>query len=61
MIANYKDKRISTIIKLEIEITNALINGHKAADNDKFAKTRIKLKKLREELGIKENRQIRYE
>jgi hypothetical protein len=61
MIANYKDKRISTIIKLEIELTEALFNSHKAADNDKFAKTRIKLKKLREELGIKENRQIRYE
>jgi hypothetical protein len=58
MIINYKDKRISTIIKLEIEMTNALINGHKAADDDRFAKTRIKLKKLREELGIKENRQI---
>ena len=58
MIKNFKDKRISTIIKLEIEMTNALINGHKAADDDRFAKTRIKLKKLREELGIKENRQI---
>ena len=58
MIINYKDKRISIIIKLEIEMTNALINGHKAADDDRFAKTRIKLKKLREELGIKENRQI---
>ena len=58
MIVNYKDKRISTIIKLEIEMTEALINGHKAADNDRFAKARIKLKKLREELGIKENRQI---
>ena len=58
MIKNLKDKRISTIIKLEIEMTNALINGHKAADDDRFAKTRIKLKKLREELGIKENRQI---
>ena len=58
MIKSFKDKRISTIIKLEIEMTNALINGHKAADDDRFAKTRIKLKKLREELGIKENRQI---
>jgi hypothetical protein len=58
MIKNFKDKRISTIIKLELELTEALINGHKATDNDKFAKTRIKLKKLREELGIKENRQI---
>jgi hypothetical protein len=52
MIVNYKDKRLSTIIKLEIELTEALINGHKAADNDKFAKTRAKLKKLREELNI---------
>lgn len=52
------EKRISIIIKLEIEMTEALFIGHKAAENDKFAKTRIKLKKLREELGIKENRQI---
>ncbi len=58
MITNYKDKRISTIIKLEIELTEALFNSHKAADNDRFAKTRIKLKKLRDELGIKEYRQL---
>jgi len=58
MVTKYKDKRISTIIKLEIELTEALFNSHKAADNDKFAKTRIKLKKLRDELGIKEYRQL---
>lgn len=57
MIKNFKDKITSTIIKLEIEMTEALINGHKAADNDKFAESRLELKKLREELGIKENRQ----
>lgn len=58
MVTKYKDKKISTIIKLEIELTEALINNHKAADNDRFAKTRIKLKKLRDELGIKEYRQL---
>lgn len=52
MITKYKDKRISTIIRLEVELTEALINGHKAADNDRFAKTRAKLRKLREQLNI---------
>jgi hypothetical protein len=57
MIENFKDKRISIILKLELELTEAILNGHKAKDNDKFAKTRSKLKKLRDELGIKEYRQ----
>ena len=38
-------------INQELELTEAILNGHKAKDNDKFAKTRAKLKKLRDELS----------
>lgn len=51
------DEKISRIIKLEIELTSALIGGHKAKENDRFEESRKEMKKLREELDIKEYRQ----
>lgn len=49
---NWDDPRISRVIKLELKITEALIKGHKAAENDEFQSDRIELKRLREELGL---------
>jgi hypothetical protein len=50
---NYSDPRMTRIIKLELEITEAIINGHKSDGNDKFKAHREELKRLRKELDIK--------
>jgi hypothetical protein len=51
------EKKLGKIIKLELDITEALSKGHKASDNDKFKKHREQLKKLRDELGLKRRAQ----
>jgi|APGre2960657373_1045057.scaffolds.fasta_scaffold690086_1 hypothetical protein len=38
---------VTNIIKLELEITTAVLTGHKASDDDKFAEHRKRLKELR--------------
>jgi hypothetical protein len=53
------DPRINRIIELELEITDAVSKGHKAADNDKFKEHREELKRLREELKIERRAQGR--
>jgi hypothetical protein len=53
------DPRITRIIELELEITDALSKGHKAADDDKFKEYREELKRLREELKIERRAQGR--
>lgn len=50
---NWKDPRISAIIKMELELTQAIYHGHRPKENDRFQGIRNELKKLREELGIK--------
>jgi hypothetical protein len=50
---NWKDPRISAIIKMELELTQAIYQGHRPKENDRFQDIRNKLKRLREELGIK--------
>jgi len=47
---SWVDPRISRIIELELEITDAVSKGHKAADSDNFKEHREELKRLREEL-----------
>jgi hypothetical protein len=42
-----KDELISEIIRLESEVTTAIINGHKAEENDEFKPHRELLKKYR--------------
>ena len=54
---NYSDPRISYIIKLEVKITDALLKGHKASDDDEFQSDRLELKQLREELQLKRRAQ----
>lgn len=49
--------KLSRIIKLELEITEALSKGHKASENDQFKEHREELKKLREELDLKRKAQ----
>lgn len=46
------DSRVSRIIELELEITEALIAGHKAHEEDRFKSHREELKKLREEIKL---------
>jgi hypothetical protein len=53
------DPRIGRIIQLELEITDALSKGHKAAENDKFKEHREELKRLREELKLERRAQGR--
>jgi hypothetical protein len=48
----YFDPRLRRITQLELEITQALIRGHKATMDDKFMHHRDELKKLRKELYI---------
>ncbi len=50
---NWKDPRISAIIKMELELTQAIYHGHRPKEHDKFQAIRNELKKLREEVGIK--------
>jgi hypothetical protein len=50
---NYSDPRITRIIKLELKITEAVINGHKSGVEDKFKTYREELERLRKELDIK--------
>jgi hypothetical protein len=42
------DEIISDIIRLEIEVTNAIFKGHKSSDNDEFAQDRKRLVVLRQ-------------
>jgi hypothetical protein len=50
---NWKDPRISAIIKMESELTQAIYHGHRPKEDDRFQDIRNELKRLREELGIK--------
>lgn len=50
---NWQDPRISKIIELELKITEAIIHGHKPRRDDEYEKDREELKRLREELKIK--------
>ena len=43
---------ITEVIQLELEVTLAVLNGHKPNDGDKFAKHRKRLKKLRNILKL---------
>jgi ribosome assembly protein YihI (activator of Der GTPase) len=54
---NYFDPRIGEVIKMELEITEAISKGHKAQEDDQFQQYRIELKKLREELELKRRAQ----
>lgn len=51
------EKKISRIIKMELEITEALSKGHKAKEDDQFKEYRSELKALREELNLKRRAQ----
>ena len=51
------EQDMTTIVKLELEITMALSGGHKAADNDKFEQYRVILKQLREKYNLKRRAQ----
>ena len=45
-------EKLSFILKNELIITRAVLNGHKATDQDEYQKTREKSKKYRIELEI---------
>lgn len=50
---NWQDERISRILKLELEITEAIYHGHKPNAEDIYKEKREELKRLREELKLK--------
>jgi len=43
---------VTEVIKLELEITTAVLTGHKPSDDDKFAEHRKRLNKLRKILKL---------
>ena len=43
---------VTEVIKLELEITTAILTGHKASGDDKFAEHRKRLKELRSILKL---------
>lgn len=45
-------EKLSFILKNELIITRAIINGHKSIDQDEYQKTRDKIKKYRVELNL---------
>jgi hypothetical protein len=45
-------EKMSFILKNELIITRAIINGHKSIDQDEYQKTRDKIKKYRIELNL---------
>ena len=45
-------EKMSFILKNELIITRAIINGHKSIDQDEYQKTRDKIKKYRIELKL---------
>ena len=45
-------EKLSFILKNELIITRAIINGHKSIDQDEYQKTREKIKKYRIELKL---------
>lgn len=47
---NWEDDRISRILKLELEITRAVINGHMSSEDDEYQEKRKELERLREEV-----------
>lgn len=47
---NWEDDKISRILKLELEITRAVINGHIASEDDQYKEKREELERLREEV-----------
>ena len=47
---NWEDDKISRILKLELEITRAVINGHMASEDDQYQEMRKELERLREEV-----------
>lgn len=49
---NWNDERLSTILKLEYEITRAVIAGHRSGEGDKYQEHRDLLKKLRLEAKV---------
>lgn len=51
------EKDIATIVKYELEMTEAISKGHKAADNDKFKEYRETLKQLRAKHNLKRKAQ----
>lgn len=47
---NWEDDRISRILKLELEITEAIFHGHNPTEDDIYKEKRKELERLREEV-----------
>ena len=47
---NWQDDKISRILKLELEITEAIFHGHNPRQDDQYQEKREELERLREEV-----------
>jgi hypothetical protein len=45
-------EKMSYIVKTDLKITVAVLDGHKAADNDEFSKERKIIEKYRKDLKL---------
>lgn len=48
----WNDPRSSRILELELELTRAVINGHRPEEDDKYKEKREELERLRRELDL---------
>lgn len=48
----WNDPRASRILELELELTRAVISGHRPAENDEYKEKRKELERLRKELDL---------
>jgi hypothetical protein len=57
---NWQDPKISKVIALELEITEAVMHGHKPTDGDIYEEKRRELIRLRKELEIPNHVEQKY-
>jgi len=52
----YNHPNTSKIIELELEITSAIINGHRPSADDQYEEKRKELERLRREIELEKNK-----
>jgi hypothetical protein len=57
---HWKSPSLSKVIALELEITEAVLKGHKASHDDIYEEKRRELKRLREALEIPNHQQQKH-
>lgn len=57
---HWQSPNLSKVIALELEITEAVMQGHKATDDDIYEEKRRELKRLRQELELPNHVEQKY-